>query len=140
MVRAMDKESAKILIVENSIPEPNSGCWIWELRTDSRGYGILRINRKPMLAHRVSYMVFNGEIRKGTHIDHICTLQCCVNPDHLEQVPPQTNWARHWGRRLFCLNGHFLGDDNIILLSSRQGVRCKRSHRERMAKYRQLQP
>lgn len=61
------------------IPEPNSGCWLWEGVTDGDGYG----KYKNKGAHRLSYEMFCGEIPDGQCILHSCDIRCCVNPDHL---------------------------------------------------------
>lgn len=70
-------------LLAQCIPEPNSGCWLWE-GTTVNGYGTLTINRRPgTRAHRLSYEIFHGPIPKGKHVLHKCDVRCCVNPNHL---------------------------------------------------------
>lgn len=65
------------------IPEPNSGCWLWEKTLSDRGYGVLQCGGYRGYAHRFSYSHFKGQIPQGLHVCHRCDLPCCVNPDHL---------------------------------------------------------
>jgi hypothetical protein len=76
-----------------SIPEPNSGCWLWigTGRTNPSGleYGRLVFgsrsdgSRRSVSAHRLSYTAFKGEIPTGMNVLHKCDVPFCVNPDHL---------------------------------------------------------
>lgn len=70
-------------IYELAIPEPNSGCWLWEGAVNPDGYGYLRIARKLTGAHRASWADRNGPIPSGMHVLHRCDVRSCVNPDHL---------------------------------------------------------
>lgn len=71
------------LIEDQSIPEPNSGCWFWLGSLNNAGYGRISIGGKSTLTHRVSWQVRNGPIPDGLFILHRCDIPCCVNPDHL---------------------------------------------------------
>lgn len=64
------------------IPEPNSGCWLWENATD-HGYGVFSLEGKSWRAHRAAWMLFNGPIPNGLFVLHRCDTRCCVNPRHL---------------------------------------------------------
>jgi hypothetical protein len=68
---------------ELSIPEPNSGCWLWLGRLNEWGYGVFRENGKTTLAHRSSWIAENGEIPKGMLACHLCDIPACINPEHL---------------------------------------------------------
>lgn len=80
-----------------------SGCWIWQPRAGTHGYGQMtrRISRKQVtsLAHRVSYEVFVGPIPDGLEIDHLCVTPKCVNPAHLEPVTRAENIRRRDARK-----------------------------------------
>ena len=102
---------------EKYLPEPNTGCWLWESAT-TRGYGVIHIAGGVQYAHRFSYEHFVGPIPKGLSIDHLCRTPLCVNPAHLEPVTPRENTARGIGpsakaaRTGICKSGHDLVGDN----------------------------
>lgn len=60
-----------------------NGCWIWNASSNSAGYGLMRINYEYILAHRLSWMIYKGEIPAGLCVLHNCDIPACVNPDHL---------------------------------------------------------
>lgn len=66
-----------------SVPEPNTGCWLWLGCLTADGYGQVRTSRKNMLAHRASYVAHRGPIPDGLVAMHTCDTRWCVNPDHL---------------------------------------------------------
>lgn len=58
-------------------------CWIWTGGKHRQGYGSIGFYNKPSLAHRISWIVFKGEIPTGIKICHKCDVTSCVNPEHL---------------------------------------------------------
>jgi len=69
-------------IEERTIPEPNTGCFLWTGAL-VHGYPEISVNSKSKRAHRVSYEVANGPIPSGLCVLHACDTPACVNPAHL---------------------------------------------------------
>lgn len=73
----------------NYIPEPMSGCWLWEGAVQANGYGVA--GRK--LAHRQSWEDHHGPIPEGMSVLHKCDVRSCINPDHMFLGTQQDNLA-----------------------------------------------
>lgn len=108
-------------IEAQSIPEPNSGCWLWmgAVGGADGSYGVIgvrttefdkrgRIKYVNKYAHRVSYECHKGVIPEGFIIDHICENKFCVNPEHLQTVTYSEHNDIHHERRYgdSCKRGH----------------------------------
>jgi hypothetical protein len=65
------------------IPEPTSGCWLWEGYVNKDGYGTVTRQGQIYMAHRYSWIVNRGEIPPGLYLLHRCDTPPCINPDHL---------------------------------------------------------
>jgi hypothetical protein len=73
-----------------SIPEPNSGCWIWLGCASKKGYGKCSFHGELTEAHRVSYIIHKGD-PGDLHVLHECDNSFCINPDHLSAGTQQRN-------------------------------------------------
>lgn len=125
-----DKLSARV--ERNVQRDPNSGCWLWSGYLHKNGYATMKLgdgSGRGMMAHRVSYICFAGEIPDGKVLDHKCKTRCCVNPAHLEPVTYRENNLR--SPRLkplksHCKNGHLLAGENLYPSKWRRCAECAR--------------
>lgn len=69
------------------------GCWIWRGMKDKSGYGFHRGKR----AHRLYFVAAYGAnaLPDGFHVHHKCEVKSCVNPEHLEALPPGVHCHGH---------------------------------------------
>lgn len=88
-----------------------STCTVWTGSVNTLGYGIVQIDGRLQLAHRIAYEAERGPIPEGKVIDHLCRVRNCVKVEHLEAVTHKENVRR--GRLASslqvgdtCINGH----------------------------------
>jgi hypothetical protein len=78
-------------VILNSIPEPNSGCWLW-LGTTNGKYPQLKVKKKNIYAHRISCESVHGCLGELNAL-HKCDNTFCVNPEHLYPGTQKQNVA-----------------------------------------------
>jgi hypothetical protein len=73
-------------------------CWIWIASCNHNGYGAFAVTDMPgrtgIVAHKWAWEQENGPADPRLHLDHLCRRPECVNPSHLDPVPPRENWLR----------------------------------------------
>lgn len=118
---------------DNSVPEPNTGCFLWTGCTDRHGYG--RTGQKSELVHRMIYKKLNAIDIKGLVVRHKCDTPACINPDHLihgtqmQNMRDKVNRGRNRNGReniSHCKFGHEFNELNIRVTKggARQCIKC----------------
>ena len=107
--KAIRRFLAKVDKAGELAPLMTTKCWQWtgKVHTSKRSgaYGrfwdgtYLIGSRSPRFvpAHRFAYEMIVGPISKEMQLDHLCHVQTCVNPDHLEPVTHARNGQRRHG-------------------------------------------
>lgn len=94
--------------------DPTTGCLLWTGATSTKGYGQVSHAGRTRSAHRVAYEITVGPIPDGAHLDHLCRVRRCVNPDHLEPVTQKVNAERAGAAHTHCPAGHPLAGPNVL--------------------------
>lgn len=131
--------------------QKTKSCWLWTASTRAGGYGQFYVGKLDgryivRAAHRVSWVIANGEPTPGMVIDHLCRNTLCVNPAHLEQVTNRENIIRSPfmapGKRrrrspiiTHCYRGHPRTEFGVARGKRIQCIECERiTARARRAK------
>jgi len=67
----------------NRVVFGTTDCWHWCGPTNTFGYGRMTYQGRLQVAHRLSWIAFNGPIPDGLSVLHKCDNPSCINPEHL---------------------------------------------------------
>lgn len=113
--------------------DKTDGCWLWTAALSDGGYGVFGIGgRRVVHAHRFAYQQRVGPIPEGLHLDHLCRVRNCVNPDHLEPVTHAENVRRGLsGPKTHCGYGHEMNEANTYVNPNSGHRECRACHARR---------
>lgn len=91
-----DLEKLKIDLEKKIVKNPGTDCWGWisnafQFKGKAIRYPQVYYKGRPILAHRASWIIHNGEIPEGLFVLHLCDNRICTNPKHLEIGNHQDN-------------------------------------------------
>lgn len=69
---------------------PN-GCHEWTGNLNDCGFGRIWYQKKKWSVHRLSYLLFKGDLKHKAYIKRTCKNPGCINPNHLYQVGGSSN-------------------------------------------------
>lgn len=94
-------------------------CWVWTGSHNGDGYGQFRVDsQRTCGAHVFSHELHKGPVPDALEVDHLCRVRDCVNPEHLEAVPPRVNILRSENpaainaRKTHCIRDHEFTPEN----------------------------
>lgn len=87
----LDRTPLLRFIEKHSIPEPNTGCWLWEHTLSHKNYASITDPRKPirylesdkLVVSRLVCEAMHGNLPPDLVARHTCDNPPCVNPSHL---------------------------------------------------------
>lgn len=84
-------------IARRLVPEPNTGCLLWEGAVNEKGYGVVWFEGKRRKLPRVLFKLRKGRWpRRDREILHSCdTPPCCEERHHKEGTTRQNARDRH---------------------------------------------
>lgn len=139
---AIDRLWGHIVLTPGPLP---TSCWVCTYAPMRKrgGYTKLSVNGRVVHTHRFTYEYYVGPIPKGLHLDHLCRVVACCNPDHLEPVTCKENLYRGFSPNILarlsptCRKGHSMEGVRLQKNGSRRCPICHAANeRERTRRIR----
>lgn len=134
----LDKKISGKTIVDrfHALVDKSGDCWEWTGNKNMLGYGMIWYDGKNIRAHRVSYLIFNGDLSDNLFVCHKCDNPSCVNPSHLFLGTSKDNMRDmiKKGRakmgvksvaKTHCPKGHPYEGENLRIVKRSNGSRCR---------------
>lgn len=99
-------------------------CKLYRGALHEKGYVRVRCNGHHVYGHRLIYEQLIGPIPDGHEIDHLCENRECLQPAHLEAVPPEVNKARRYNRDISVPKGDAGSNYNSLYATDRTVRDC----------------
>ena len=88
--------------IRQNVVVDDNGCWVWLGATNRDGYGIIKVNGRCELVHRVAFEVFVGPLSQCANwaateppvLDHLCKNRTCCHWRHTDPVTQEENVRR----------------------------------------------
>jgi hypothetical protein len=118
----MDRVRRKVVVNER-------GCWVWQGRRTSNGYGQIGYRNRTAILHRVVYEVHNRvKLGRWEYACHSCDTKLCCNPNHLWKGTPKDNQVDCVMKRrnselnvTHCPQGHPYDEQNTYVKPAASG-------------------
>lgn len=101
------------------------GCWKWTGAKRYAGYGFLiQLDRTNISAHRLSWIIHNGQIPNEMYVCHHCDNTECTRPDHLflgtakDNTNDMFSKNRDWKHKGIKHPMHILTEDQVSFIKS----------------------
>lgn len=113
------------------------GCWLWTGTMNKFGYGVVSVDNRHVMAHRVALTLSGYSLDPDLTVDHLCRVRACVRPDHLEQVSMRENLLRGNtitsanAAKTECPQGHPLDGVRVRAVVERYCKECDRQSARR---------
>ncbi len=116
-----------------------STCLIWVGATNSKGYGLISVEGRIELAHRVAYEAEHGPLPEGLVVDHVCRVRNCVRGARLEAVTQAESRGRASASLApddVCINGHGIATEDDLYRRPSGATECQACRRAGNHKHR----
>ncbi len=118
-------------------------CWLYQGKTDRKGYVRSRMQGRKTYGHRVIWEYFIAPWPTGLTYDHLCRRKNCLNPWHGDPVPSAVNSRRAPNNlgvlnaaKTHCPQGHPYDGDNLRFATRGEGRVCRICRAESSRAYR----